>query len=172
MSKGKCLFTQIDHSLQVEHDCNKPLVIQNTKGTMGQIGVEKFLFPDSQNNGVFTTEITCFKEGVWESFWGCHITCLNILEALCSILVLHNVPTSALKPCKWIFSPARPCWALPSADKYKTYWTVSPAEKKLVSSLRDHLKYNTGNFAINKTCIRCIVHQFPVHETTLIINHV
>lgn len=48
---------------------------------------------------------------------------------------------------------------------------MSPAEKKLASSLGDHLKYNTADFAINKTYIRYTVHHFPVCETKLIIDH-
>lgn len=47
---------------------------------------------------------------------------------------------------------------------------MSPNKKKLVSRLGGHLKHNTGDFAINKSRIRS-VHQFPVCETTLIINH-
>lgn len=48
---------------------------------------------------------------------------------------------------------------------------MSPAEEKLASRLGDHLNYNTGDFAINKTCIRNTVHPFPVCEAALIINH-
>lgn len=61
--------------------------------------------------------------------------------------------------------------APPSPDKNKNYWAVSPAEKQLVSSLGDHLNYNTADFTINKTCIRYTVRWSPVRETMLIINN-
>lgn len=64
-----------------------------------QAGAEKFYFQASQNNGVLAAESTCFEDGMWDSFGGYHTTRLNILKALCSVPILNNVPTSALKSC-------------------------------------------------------------------------
>lgn len=53
-----------------------------------QAGIENFLLWASQNN---------------ETPW------LNIFKALCSVPILNNVPKSAIKSCKLIFSLARAC---------------------------------------------------------------
>lgn len=73
------------------HDYKKPLVMQNSKWTgvtARATGTENFLLQASQNN---------------ETTWS------NIFKALCSVPILNNVSTSAVKSCKWIFSLARAC---------------------------------------------------------------
>lgn len=111
------------------------------------------------------------EDGMQGSFGGYCSTWINILKALCPVPILNNVPTSALKSCKLIFSPARPCAKHLLLQTNAKTGAVSPAEKKLVSAVSEHLKYNAGDFGNYKICIRYTVCQFPVCETTLIINH-
>lgn len=104
----------------------------------------------------------------------CHL--IKHFKSLCSVPILNKVLTFAPKSCKWIFVPAR---------RWAKYLLLQANTKQLMSSEScwekngiqiQHLKYKTGIFLINKSCIRFYssnksgVLQLPLCEMMQIVN--